>query len=175
VFTSHAGSLLVATPRLLDPNFYRAVLLLIQHDEEGTLGLVLNRVTTEEAEDHLPEWASRIAPPGLVHYGGPVEPEIAIGLGLSETGMSTGVAGLSLVDLSEGPSEEGPLIKVYSGYSGWGAGQLEEELETGSWFVVPAAPDDPFADPNAQWRKVLRRQPGVLAVVSTYPEDPSLN
>jgi putative transcriptional regulator len=175
VFTSHAGSLLVATPRLADPNFYRAVVLLIQHDEEGTVGLVLNRVTAEEAEDHLPEWESRIAPPGLVHYGGPVEPEIAIGLGMSETGMSTGVAGLSLVDLSEEPSEDGPLIKVYSGYSGWGAGQLEEELETGSWFVVPAAPDDPFDDPDAQWRKVLRRQPGVLAVVSTYPEDPSLN
>jgi putative transcriptional regulator len=172
---SHAGSLLVATPRLLDPNFYRTVVLLIQHDEEGTMGLVLNRVSDEPAAEHLPEWEDHLAPPGLVHHGGPVEPEIAIGIGLTSSGMPTGVPGLSLIDLTRGPTEEVPNIKVYSGYSGWGADQLEEELDTGSWFVVPAAPDDPFADPGSQWRKVLRRQSGLLAVVSTFPEDPSLN
>lgn len=165
----------MATPRLIDPNFHRSVVLIVQHDEEGTLGLVLNRVTTEEAEDYLPAWADRIIPPGLVHYGGPVEPEVAIGLGLTGDGMYAGVAGLALVDLTGEPEPDAPNIKVYSGYSGWSGGQLEEELATGSWFVVPAAPDDPFADPMSQWRKVLRRQTGVLSVVSTYPDDPKLN
>lgn len=165
----------MATPKLPDPNFHRTVVLLIQHDEDGTVGLVLNRVSMEPAVDHIPEWEGHLAPPGLVHHGGPVEPEIAIGLGLTLSGMSTGVPGLGLIDLSHGPSEDSPHIRVYSGYSGWGAGQLEEELDTGSWFLVPAAPDDPFADPGSQWRKVLRRQSGLLAVVSTFPEDPSLN
>ncbi len=169
------GKLLVATPRLIDPNFYRAVVLIVQHDEEGTLGLVLNRVTTEKAEGYLPAWTDYLTPPGMVHYGGPVEPEVAIGLGLTSSGMYAGVAGLGLVDLSQDPDDDSPRIKVYSGYSGWSAGQLEDELSTGSWFVVPAAPDDPFAEPETLWRKVLRRQSGLLSVVSTFPDDPSLN
>lgn len=170
-----AGKLLVATPRLIDPNFYRAVVLMVQHDEQGALGLVLNRVTTEAVEDYLPEWSRHLIPPGLVHYGGPVEPEVAIGLGLTNEGMYAGVSGLALVDLTDEPGPDAPMVKVYSGYSGWTEGQLEEEVDTGSWFVVPAAPDDPFANPDTQWRTVLRRQTGLLSVVSTYPDDPGLN
>jgi putative transcriptional regulator len=173
--TSLTGKLLVATPRLVDPNFYRTVILVVQHDEQGTLGLVLNRVTMEEAEGYLPTWVDHLSTPGLVHYGGPVEPEVAIGLGLTSQGMYAGVSGLALVDLSQVPEPDAPKIKVYSGYSGWSAGQLEEELAVGSWYVVPAAPDDPFAEPDTLWRKVLRRQSGLLSVISTYPEDPELN
>lgn len=165
----------MATPRLVDPNFYRTVVLMLQHDPEGTVGVVLNRVTGEAVADHLPEWADCVSEPGLVHYGGPVEPEVAIGLAMTPEGMPTGVPGLSLVDLSAPPPSEGLVARIYSGYAGWGPDQLENEIATGSWYVVQASPDDPFADPDDQWRRVLRRQPGFLSLVSTFPDDVRLN
>ncbi|MFQ5523326.1 MAG: YqgE/AlgH family protein [Acidimicrobiia bacterium] len=171
---SLAGKLLVATPRLVDPNFYRTVILLLQHDEEGAVGVVLNRVTTETVAEHLPDWAGRATPPGYIHWGGPVEPDVAIGISLTPDGMPTNVPGLSLIDLSEVP-EKGPSVRVYSGYSGWSPGQLEAEIHAGSWYVVQAAPDDPFDDPADQWRRILRRQPGLLALISTFPDDVRLN
>ena len=127
---SIAGKLLVASPRLLDPNFYRAVVLIFVHDEtDGALGLVLNREIDEPAERYLPEWADRISRPGLIHYGGPVEPEVAIGLGRAREGKGIGAAGLEMIDMTEPPNPDSPTVKVYSGYSGWAPGQLEAELE----------------------------------------------
>lgn len=167
--------LLVATPRLIDPNFFRTVVLMLQADDDGTIGVVLNRPTTEAVTDHLPNWADHVVAPGLVHYGGPVEPEVAIALSVGGAGMPTGVPGLSLVDLGEDPTSGAHQVRVYSGYAGWGAQQLEDEIEMGSWYVVQASPDDPFEEPEGQWRRVLRRQPGHLSIVSTYPDDVTLN
>jgi len=172
---SLAGSLLVATPVLFDPNFYRTVVLLLQHDEDGCLGVVLNRPSDEPVSEHLPDWAPRVPDPGTVHFGGPVDPAVAIGLALAGEGMSTPVPGLSLVDLSEPPDESSHPVRIYAGYSGWGADQLEAEIATGSWYVVQASPEDPFDTDEGQWRRVLRRQPNFLSVVSTFPEDPDLN
>lgn len=169
------GRLLVATPRLVDPNFWRTVVLVLQHDEEGSLGLVLNRPTLEPVEAHIPAWGPLAAPPGRVHYGGPVEPEMAIGLGAGQEGEPTAVPGLSIVDLADEPGPHPATIRVYSGYSGWGAGQLEAEIADGSWYVLPASPDDPFDRPEGQWSRVLRRQSGHLALVATFPEDVRLN
>jgi len=175
VSDSHAGKLLIATPRLVDPNFHRTVVLVLQHDQEGCVGVVLNRETDQLVADHLPEWASH-AGDGVVHFGGPVEPEVAIGLGLTIEGMDTGVPGLSMVDFEKPPPPDlSSSIRVYSGYSGWGGDQLEAELATGSWYLVQASPDDPFEDPKDQWRRVLRRQSGFLALVSSYPDDIRLN
>ena len=175
VLESLAGKLLVATPLLVDPNFYRTVILMLEHDEEGSVGIVLNRPTQERVDSHLPEWAGRTADPGLVHYGGPVDPDIAIGFALAADGMPTGVPGLSLLDLAGSPGRGETPIRVYSGYSGWGSEQLEGEIAIGSWYVVQASPDDPFEDPEAQWKRVLRRQSGFLSLVSTYPHDVSQN
>lgn len=172
---SLAGNLLVATPVLLDPNFYRTVVLLMQHDEDGCVGVVLNRPTDEPVIDHLPEWADRVGADGTVNYGGPVDPAVAIGLSLSQNGMATGVPGLSIIDLAESPGDHTSPVKVYSGYSGWGSGQLEGEIATGSWYVVQASPDDPFDADEDQWRRVLRRQPGHLSIVSTFPDDVEMN
>jgi len=175
VLESHAGKLLIATPRLVDPNFYRSVVLILQHDEDGCVGVMLNRETDHLVDDHLPEWTSK-AGGGAVHFGGPVEPEVAIGLGLTVEGLPTGVPGLSMIDFAEPPpSDLSSLITVYSGYSGWGNGQLETELTTGSWYVVQASPDDPFEEPTDQWRRVLRRQSGFLSLVSSFPDDVALN
>jgi putative transcriptional regulator len=170
-----AGNLLVATPLLVDPNFWRTVVLLLLHDGESTIGVVLNRPTQELVETHIPAWGEVSAPPGLVHFGGPVEPQVAIGLATGQTGEPTGVPGLSIVDLDSSPGFELGLVRVYSGYAGWGPGQLEAEIEDGSWYVVPASPDDPFDRPEGQWSRVLRRQQGHLGLVSTFPDDVSLN
>ena len=172
---SFAGSLLVATPILFDPNFYRTVVLLLQHDEDGCVGVVLNRPTEESVADHIPEWAQRVPNPATVNYGGPVDPAVAIGLSLGTEGLPTGVAGLSMVDLAEPPTDGSQPVRVYSGYSGWGSDQLEAEIAGGSWYVVQASPEDPFDTDTDQWRRVLRRQPGFLSVVSTYTEDTDLN
>ena len=172
---AYAGKLLVATPALLDPNFYRTVVLLLQHEEDGCVGVVLNRPTDELVADHLPDWEDRVAEPKTVSFGGPVEPEVAIGLSLSGEGMPTGLPGLKLVDLSAPPDDEHRSVRIYSGYSGWGSEQLENEIAMGSWYVVQASPDDPFDTDEGQWRRVLRRQQGFLSAVSTFPDDPSLN
>ncbi|MGH8916039.1 MAG: YqgE/AlgH family protein [Acidimicrobiia bacterium] len=169
------GSLLVATPRLHDPNFWRSVVLLLQHDEEGTIGVVLNRPTVEMVSTHVPAWGPVAAKPGVVHLGGPVEPEVAIGLATGQGGEPTGVPGLCMVDLEASPTPDLTAVRIYSGYAGWGAGQLEAEIAEGSWYVVPAAPDDPFDRPEGQWSRVLGRQRGYLSLVSSFPDDVSLN
>lgn len=83
--------------------------------------------------------------------------------------------GLALVDLEHPPLDDVTSVRIYSGYSGWAPGQLDEELEEGAWYVVAASPDDPFDEPAGQWGRVLRRQPGKLAMVASFPDDPSLN
>lgn len=175
VMDSLAGNLLVATPNLIDPNFYRTVVLLLQHDEDGCVGVVLNRPTEEPVGEHLPDWAEHVPEPHTVFYGGPVDPTVAIGLSLTPDGMPSGVPGLSLVDLTGPANSLRHPVRVYAGYSGWGSEQLESEIALGSWYVVQASPDDPFDSDEHQWRRVLRRQPGFLSVVSTFPDDITLN
>jgi putative transcriptional regulator len=172
------GRLLVASPALSDPNFFRAVVLILTHDDDGALGVVLNRSSDEPVEPHLPAWSDHLAYPPVVFVGGPVEPAVAIGLVRDADPVDpTALEGVGLVDLAAepGPDPAGP-IRVFSGYAGWGAGQLENELEEGAWFVLPGLPEDAFSDdPQALWPAVLRRQGGALAMLANFPEDPRLN
>lgn len=169
------GALLIATPQLVDPNFFRTVVLLLSQDPEGFVGLVLNRRTEERIDHHLPDWSER-ASDSLVRYGGPVEPEVAIGLGVSDDGLATGIAGLVMLDLESVPnSSDLPDIRIYSGYSGWGRGQLESEIAMGSWYVVEGEPGDPFVEPDSMWSVILRRQSGHLALMASFPDDVTLN
>ncbi|REK23311.1 MAG: DUF179 domain-containing protein [Actinobacteria bacterium] len=172
---SNRGRLLVASPLLVEPTFYRTVILLLEDNDEGAFGIILNRASNETVAEHLPEWADLAVEPGLIHVGGPVEPAVGLALAPSHPGVEPVVPGLSLVDLEQEPVSGIGSIRVYSGYSGWAPGQLDEELEEGAWYVVPAAPDDPFDDPNGQWARILKRQPGKLAMVASFPDDPALN
>ena len=179
---SLAGKLLVATPELVDPNFFRTVVLIVEHDDvEGALGVVLNRPSDAQVAEYLPEWASYTAPP-VVHVGGPVTPDVAIGIvdtPVEPPESWTPVVGdIGLFDLSTSPAEVGGVVRarVFAGYAGWVAGQLEAELLVRSWFVVDAAADDVFTDdPAGLWRRVLRRQQGPLSWYADYPPDPALN
>lgn len=183
--TTLTGRLLVATPSLEDPNFDRTVVLLLQHDDtDGAMGLVLNRPSGLPLEEELGAWGPLAAPPDEVFIGGPVQPEVAIALGWLDTGAEVpdGVQpvmdGLGVVDLRRSPAELPQLraVRVYAGYAGWSAGQLEAEISSGSWFTLDAQPTDPAtADPDALWRDVFRRQSDRLRMLATFPDDPSLN
>jgi len=177
------GRLLVATPMLGDPNFERTVVLMLEHNEAGALGLVLNRPSDVALFEPLPEWGALAAAPPVVFVGGPVEQGAAIGLGRRREGVAADgfnpvLGPIGTLDLSLGPDELAGIeaVRVFAGYAGWGPGQLEGELALGSWFVVDAEPDDVLAGaPDELWSRVLRRQGGDLALVSRCPPDPSLN
>jgi putative transcriptional regulator len=188
--SSLSGRLIVATPALADPNFDRAVVLLLDHDEEGTLGVVLNRPTLVGVCDVLEPWARFAGAPQVVFQGGPVSLDSALGLavvpGDTRPSAQGGPLGwrrvhgaIGLVDLEAPPellAAELGSLRIFAGYAGWGPGQLEDELAEGAWYVVDAEPGDVSSpDPERLWRSVLRRQRNELAMVATYPDDPSLN
>ncbi|MFE0133508.1 YqgE/AlgH family protein [Streptomyces sp. NPDC059037] len=195
--SSLTGRLLVATPALADPNFDRAVVLLLDHDEEGSLGVVLNRPTPVEVADILEGWGDLAGSPGVVFQGGPVSLDSALGVAVIPGGEgpspSSGLRSTSgdpiawrrvhgaigLVDLDAPPELLAPALgslRIFAGYAGWGPGQLEDELVEGAWYVVESEPGDVSSpDPERLWRSVLRRQRSDLAMVATYPDDPSLN
>lgn len=177
------GRLLVATPPLADTNFGRTVVLLLEHGPEGSLGVVLNRPTAAMVADAIPGWEVLAAAPGVVFSGGPVATDAAIALGRALSPAADAWAPVldevGTVDLHRRPEElVGTIgaVRVYAGYAGWGAGQLEGELAADAWLVVPAEPSDVLGDrPNDLWRRVLRRQGGEVAWLANAPYDPSLN
>jgi putative transcriptional regulator len=194
--TIAVGRLLIATPLLDDPNFRRSVVLLVEHDEhEGTIGVVLNRPTEVPVDQVLPPWAGLVTGPSVVFQGGPVALDSALALARIPGGSGgaggggpvgwrpldglPAVARVGLVDLDIPPSlvaAELVQFRVFAGYAGWNSGQLRSEIEEGTWYVVPAAPEDAFIeDPEHLWQTALRRQGGDLAFVATFPDDPSLN
>ena len=184
-----AGRLLVAAPTLVDPSFARAVVLVLDHDGGGALGVVLNRATDVPVAGALPVWAPHMSAPSVVFRGGPVALDSALALALLATvpatedpeplGWRQVEAGLGLLDLDAPPeilADDLQALRVFAGYAGWGPGQLEAELEADAWYVVDALPGDPFApDPTGLWRQVLRRQRDWRAMLSTHPEDATLN
>ncbi|HEX9854398.1 MAG TPA: YqgE/AlgH family protein [Acidimicrobiia bacterium] len=176
------GRLLVATPHLYDPNFYRTVVLLLEHNDDGSLGVVLTRPTDEPASVHVAAWAAEISDPDVIFFGGPVRNEIAVGVAESPRTPPLGwrpvLGSIGLVDLGESRDVVGSVsrLRIFSGYAGWEAGQLEGELAEGGWFVLDASPDDVFTVyPGDLWHDVLRRQPGLVAAYATFPVDPTLN
>ncbi len=179
---SLAGRLLVANPLMGDPNFVRTVILMLEDNEEGSMGLVLNRPSNELVAIHVPMWADTVAPPDVVFVGGPVMTDIAIGLGTGPAvpteEWSPVVGDLGLVDVAFSPDHWGGLdhARIFAGYSGWMPGQLIAELATGSWIVCDAEPDDALdAEPETMWRRVLARQPGRISLYAFFPEDLSTN
>jgi len=178
------GRLLVANPQLPDPNFDRTVVLVVAHSDDGAVGVVLNRPSDTLVAAPLPDWEPWAAHPAVVFVGGPVSPEAAICLARAAPGVPDDPGGggwarvnaeIGTVDLERAPAELRPAprdIRVFTGYAGWSAGQLEGELRIGAWWVLDAVADDVFGDePHGLWRRVLRRQPPPLAFVASFPDD----
>ena len=180
---SWSGRLLVATPTLTEPDFARTVVLLLQHDpQEGALGVVLNRPAETDVAQVLEGWDALAADPTVVFVGGPVQPTAAVCLGrVRVPGRRPGWAPLAdpllgTVDLDRQPWGDLEQVRVFAGYAGWSAQQLEGEVAQGAWWVLDALPGDPFtAAPELLWRQVLQRQGPPIAFAAHYPSDPSLN
>jgi putative transcriptional regulator len=183
---------LIATPPLVDPHFDRSVVLVLAHDDEGALGLVLNRPTQESVAPGLRAWLDLADEPAVIFSGGPVDTDALIGLAAvtaidlarddaltDDDGWSPLDDGLATVDLEFDPDEldvDLRHVRLFRGYAGWGPGQLDDEVEEGAWIVVDPRSDDPFTSrPDDLWRAVLRRQPGRLAWLANCPDDIASN
>lgn len=192
----------MANPLLPDPNFDRTVVLLIAHDDEGALGLVLNRPSQMDVSEPLPQWEHLAAEPAVLFLGGPVQHQAVICLarnrpssangsppgmpvtdgdgdtdGDDEAGWKEVVPGVATIDLDQHPgavADRVRQVRMFAGYAGWSAGQLEAEIASGAWWTVEAEPADAFTlEPGDLWERVLRRQAFPLAYVSWFPEDPA--
>jgi putative transcriptional regulator len=179
---SLTGHLLLAGPALWDPNFRRAVVLIGQHDEDGAVGVVLNRATELTVAEAAPPLAPIVGDGDPLFLGGPVEPSSAVVVAdLSEPGHAQILALGSIGFLSpEVPAEavgEIRRARVFAGYAGWGPGQLELEMtEEGSWIAEPATPGDIFtSDPEGLWSAVLKRKGSAFDLLRFMPVDPSSN
>jgi putative transcriptional regulator len=175
------GQLLIASPGLLDPNFFRTVVLVTEHTDEGAAGLVLNRPSPAPVAEAVPALEALVEEDEHVWLGGPVQTEAVLVVGEFLDPDDAAVplfGGLGFPSL-ESPEEVVPVTtrrRVFAGYAGWGAGQLESELDRDDWIVEPALNDDVFTPaPDDLWAGVLRRKGGIYELVSRMPEDPSVN
>lgn len=177
------GSLLIAEPFLGDSNFERSVVLVCEHSEEGTFGLVLNQIAQVKLNDVLADemyhdYALYVGGPvqqNTLHYihrlGDLLEDSIEVAQGLFWSGNFDQLRQL----INAGTVREND-VRFFVGYSGWSGGQLSEELAQNSWIISRADADFIFDTPSDQvWRGVLRRMGGQYRVLSHYPVDPRLN
>lgn len=181
--TSLCGQLLLATPAIEEGPFHRTVVFLLNHDDDGALGVILNRPLPSDVEDILPSWAGSVAAPECLFDGGPVGVDSALGVALvrgdaEPEGWKRMAGKVGLINLDNDPpgGDSFAGVRVFAGYAGWSEGQLEGEIDEGSWIVVPARDDDLLTPvPEGLWHLVMRRQEGDLRFWSTFPEDPGAN
>ncbi len=178
------GKLLIATPAIVDPHFRQTVVLLAEHTEEGAMGVVLNReadVTVGEAVPGLAYLAG--GDDAIVHVGGPVSANAVTVLAQFADPERAALlidedVGFVPAEAADGEDLSGAVVRsrVFAGHAGWGAGQLEAEMEEESWIVEELHREDLFTqDPDALWATILRRKGGTYALIATMPADPSLN
>jgi len=176
------GQLLVAGPALVDPNFWRTVVLVAEHTGEGAMGVVLNRPSETSVDEAVPLLSGLAEPDALIHVGGPVQPSAIVVLaefddpGAAATVVLGNVGFVAVGTELDELAGQTDRVRVFAGHSGWGAGQLDEEVERGDWIIEAARRDDVFADdPPRLWSEVLERKGGQYALVARMPLDPSLN
>jgi putative transcriptional regulator len=178
------GQLLIASPKIVDPNFRRVVVYMAEHTDEGAMGLVLNRPAETTVSEAVPdlEWLAGDGEAG-VWVGGPVSPASVIVLAEFEDPARAalvveGNLGFVPAEIDDRDAFAAGVrrVRVFAGHSGWGPGQLEAELEEDSWILEPAERGDVFtADPEALWSRVLRRKGAEYVLLATMPMDPSQN
>ena len=169
------GKLLIAAPSLFD-YFRRAVVLVIDHSDEGAMGVVLGRASEARVADAVPDLAPLAGDEEVVHLGGPVSPESVVAVGDFEDPDEAGVPIVATTGTLDPEHLDAGVrrLRVYAGYAGWAPGQLEAELEQDAWIVEPASPEDAFADGDV-WTTALKRKGGKYTLLATMPADPSQN
>ena len=176
------GRLLVAAPALVDPNFHRAVVLMLEHSPEGALGLVLNRPTPLVSREALPSRLAEFMPEEeRIHQGGPVQPDAVILLADFEDVADAATVAFGSVGIVD-PELEGVrtgglrAVRAFGGYAGWGGGQLEREVAEETWLDAEPRAADVFTDEHdALWSRVIARKGGSWRLIARMPEDPSMN
>jgi putative transcriptional regulator len=171
---SLARKLLIASPSMPD-YFHRTVILVVEHNDEGAFGLVLNRPSETTVGEASPELAELIGEEHLLFVGGPVQPNAVTAIGEHPDPAAASkliVGGVGMVDLDDPPDLS--RLRVFVGYAGWSAGQLDGELEQEAWIIEDVHPDDPFADGDL-WSSVLNRKGGEYSLLARMPPDPSVN
>jgi putative transcriptional regulator len=179
---SARGTLLIAGPTLLDPNFWRTVVLVVEHTDEGALGLVLNRPSDTTVGEAVPQLEPLVDLGEQLFIGGPVQPSSVIVLAHFQNPEDAALLSFDHVGVM-GTAEEGEELTVrvkqgraFVGHAGWGPGQLDSELERDDWILEPARHEDAFTtEPLELWRSVLERKGGSYALVARMPPDPSVN
>lgn len=173
--SSLRGSLLIAAPSLFD-YFRRSVVLVLEHTSDGAMGVVLGRPSETAVVDAVPALAALPGSDDSVFVGGPVAPSAVVALGEfrdpGEAGTQV-VGALGTLD-PDRPSPSLQRVRVFAGYAGWAAGQLDKELEEGAWIVGEAAVEDPWGEGDI-WSAALRRLGGSYSLLATMPGDPTLN
>lgn len=177
------GSLLVASPAMTDADFAFAVIFMLEHNDEGALGVVLTRPSELPVAELFDQWAPHCAAPAVVHRGGPVSPSSVISLGVASGAASPAAfnpinGGIGTIDLDAEPSDISGLqgIRAFGGYAGWSSGQLEAELHDEAWLVCIAHDRDILHPNPAQlWWEVVGRQSGPTSLLQHYPEEPWMN
>lgn len=180
---STRGRHLLASPALTDPNFAFGVVFMLEHSEEGALGVVLSRPSELPAQEMFDRWAPHAAAPAVVFRGGPVSLSSVIALGVADASSPEGAfnsisAGIGTIDLDQDPTELVALqgVRLFAGYASWAPGQLDAELVDDAWIVADATEGDLLTgDPAQLWWTVMRRQQGDLRLLANYPEEPWTN
>jgi putative transcriptional regulator len=182
--TSLQGQLLIASPHLNDGNFFRSVVLMVKHDDDGALGLILNQATSKTVRELWQMVADEdVDCDQPLYLGGPVSgPLVCLHQRKScaEAEIIAGVYFAAHKDmLRKIVTQPSKQFRLYTGYSGWGAGQLEEEMRAGGWLTLPASYDLVFSSPDELWDEVVqcigRETLSVAARSKHVPSDPSLN
>jgi putative transcriptional regulator len=179
------GDLLVASILLHDGVFDSTVVLVLDADADGALGVILNEIAQTPLESALPEWSEVVSEPRLLFHGGPVSPNGAICLSSVATPDEEPPGWRRLFDTVGLLHLDTPLeivsgayrdLRIFAGYAGWSAGQLQAEISEGMWHIASAEYADVFGRrPLELWRSVLRRQKSELALFSTWLDNPDLN
>ncbi|HMB95373.1 MAG TPA: YqgE/AlgH family protein [Tepidisphaeraceae bacterium] len=178
------GHFLIASPNLRDPNFFHSVILLVQHDENGTLGLVLNsplNVTVQSAWKELSESPCEID--GTLNRGGPCE---SVLMALHTDTEASDIQVLDGVHFSQAKeaiehivSHDDGHVRLFVGYAGWSSGQLETELANGSWLVTPAKVDQIFQSNQNLWESLTKELNHATLTQwlgpKIVPRDPTVN
>ena len=178
---SARGQLLIAGPGLVDPNFWRTVVLIVEHSEEGALGLVLNRPSETTVGEAVSELEQLLDSDDPLYVGGPVQPSALIVLAEFDQPDEAALIAFEDVGVLASGAQEDPELRVrrgraFVGHAGWGPGQLDDEVERGDWILEPARREDAFSGtPDGLWASVLTRKGGSYALVARMPEDPSMN
>jgi putative transcriptional regulator len=178
------GCFLIASPTLRDPNFSRTVVLLCEHGEDGSMGLVINRPTEHSLIDAISEMPSSATQ--RLYWGGPVQQQLVLVLHRSTLdapgskeivdGMALGADSEALYHVLESAETPEKQVRVFSGYAGWDSGQLEAEMEVRSWIVCPGRSQLVFGvEAEEVWLDALRELGPRYAWLATMPSDPRVN